>query len=64
MLAGWHICLEVLDRVDVLERLLASTPIGRIAGVEVMKFESWQRLNADYAEQFGIASLNWSSSKG
>ena len=46
--AGWHICL------DVLEHLLGGTPIGRIVGPEAMKFEGWQRLNAQYAEQFGI----------
>ncbi len=44
--AGWHICF------DVLERLLAGQPIGRIVGPEVMKFEGWQRLNAEYAKQF------------
>ena len=46
--AGWHICFDVLDR------LLAGQPIGRIAGAEVMKFGGWQRLNAEYARQFGV----------
>jgi uncharacterized protein YndB with AHSA1/START domain len=46
--AGWHICLDVLDR------LLAGAPIGRIVGGEAMKFGGWQRLNAEYAEQFGV----------
>jgi Activator of Hsp90 ATPase homolog 1-like protein len=46
--AGWHICF------DVLERLLAGEPIGRIAGAEAMKFDGWQRLTAEYARQFGI----------
>ena len=46
--AGWHICLDVLDHA------LGGTPIGRIVGVEAMKFEGWQRLNAEYAAQFGI----------
>jgi len=46
--AGWHICF------DVLERLLGGEPIGRIVGVEVMKFDGWQRLTAEYAKQFGI----------
>jgi uncharacterized protein YndB with AHSA1/START domain len=45
--AGWHVCFDVLDR------LLSGAPIGRIAGVEVMKFGGWQRLNAEYAKQFG-----------
>jgi len=45
--AGWHICF------DVLERLLAGRPIGRIVGPEAMKF-GWPRLNAEYANQFGI----------
>jgi uncharacterized protein YndB with AHSA1/START domain len=46
--AGWHICFDVLDR------LLGGNPIGRIVGPEAMNFEGWQRLNADYAQQFGI----------
>jgi len=51
--AGWHICF------DVLERLLAGQPIGRIVGAEAMKFSGWQRLNAEYAKQFGIEQPNW-----
>lgn len=50
--AGWQICL------DVLERLLADEPIGRIVGGEAMKF-GWPRLNAEYAQQFGIESPSW-----
>jgi uncharacterized protein YndB with AHSA1/START domain len=46
--AGWHICF------DVLERLLVGEPIGRILGADAMKFSGWQRLNAEYAKQFGI----------
>ena len=30
------------------------TPIGRIVGPDAMKFGGWQRLNAEYAKQFGI----------
>lgn len=45
--AGWHICF------DVLERLLAGQPIGRIVGGDAMKF-GWQRLNAEHAKQFGV----------
>jgi len=45
--AGWHICLDVLDH------LLGGTPIGRIVGPEAMSFDGWQRLNAEYARQFG-----------
>src|SRR5262249_51115401 len=45
--AGWHICF------DVLERLLADQPIGRIVGPSAMQFGGWQRLNAEYAKQFG-----------
>ena len=51
--AGWHICF------DVLERLLAAEPIGRIVGAEAMKFGGWQGLNAEYAKQFGIETPNW-----
>jgi uncharacterized protein YndB with AHSA1/START domain len=51
--AGWHICLDVLDR------LLSGTPIGRMVGAEAMKFGGWQRLNAEYAKQFNIETPNW-----
>ena len=50
--ASWHICLDTLDF------LLRGTPIGRIVGSEAMKYEGWQRLNAEYAEQFGIETPN------
>jgi uncharacterized protein YndB with AHSA1/START domain len=50
--AGWHICFDVLDR------LLADQPIGRIVAGEAMKF-GWPRLNAAYAKQFGIEAPNW-----
>ena len=53
--AGWHICFDVLDL------LLSGDPIGRIAGPETMKFGGWQRLNAEYAKQFGMESPNWPS---
>jgi uncharacterized protein YndB with AHSA1/START domain len=51
--AGWHICFDVLDR------LLDGQPIGRMVGPETMKFEGWQRLNAEYAKQFGVELPNW-----
>jgi len=51
--AGWHICFDVLDR------LLAGEPIGPIVGGEAMKFDGWQRLNAEYAKQFGIETPGW-----
>jgi uncharacterized protein YndB with AHSA1/START domain len=51
--AGWHICFDVLDR------LLSGTPIGRIVGPEAMKFGGWQRLNAEYAKQFGVKAPGW-----
>jgi uncharacterized protein YndB with AHSA1/START domain len=53
--AGWHICF------DVLERLLAGQPIGRIVGPEAMRFGGWQRLNAEYARQFGVEPPGWAS---
>jgi uncharacterized protein YndB with AHSA1/START domain len=48
--AGWHICFDVLDH------LLSETPMGRMAGPETMKFDGWQRLNAEYAKQFASGS--------
>ena len=52
--AGWHVCFDVLDH------LLGGTPIGRIVGPEAMKF-GWQRLNAEYAKQFGLETPGWSN---
>lgn len=43
--AGWHICIDVLDR------LLIGEPIGRIVGPEAMKF-GWPRLKQEYEAQF------------
>ncbi|HEX4404449.1 MAG TPA: SRPBCC family protein [Polyangia bacterium] len=51
--AGWHICLDVLDR------FLADRPIGRTVGPDAMKFEGWQRLHAEYAQQFGVELPSW-----
>ena len=47
-----HICFDVLDH------LLSGTPIGRIVGPEAMKFGGWQRLNAEYAQPFGVEAPN------
>jgi uncharacterized protein YndB with AHSA1/START domain len=49
--AGWHISFDVLDR------LLAGEPIGRMAG-DTMRDHGWARLVAEYAKQFGAESPN------
>ena len=51
--AGWHICFDVLDH------LLSGNPLGRMVGPDAMKFGGWQRLHAEYAQQFGIEIVNW-----
>jgi uncharacterized protein YndB with AHSA1/START domain len=51
--AGWHICFDVLDRH------LAGNPIGRIVAGDALKFGGWQRLNAEYAKQFGVEAPGW-----
>jgi len=51
--AGWHVCLDVLDS------LLDGSPIGRIVGGDAMKVDGWQRLNAEYAKQFGVEAPAW-----
>ena len=51
--AGWHICLDVLDH------LLSGSHIGRIVGADAMKFGGWQKLNAEYAKQFGVEAPSW-----
>ena len=48
--AGWHICLDVMDH------LLGGDPIGRIVGADALKFGGWQKLNAEYARQFAVAT--------
>lgn len=47
--AGWHVCFDVLDHH------LADEPIGRIVALDAMKFDGWQRLNAEYTRQFADA---------
>jgi uncharacterized protein YndB with AHSA1/START domain len=56
--AGWHISFDVLDH------LLSGTPIRRIAGGDATKFDGWQRLNAEYAEQFGTKAPKWPPQAG
>ncbi len=51
--AGWHLCFDVLDR------LLAGQPIGRIVGADAMQFDGWQRLTGEYAKQLGVESPSW-----
>ena len=51
--AGWHISFDVLDR------LLAGQPFGRLAGGDATKMSAWQRLVAEYGEQFGVKPPNW-----
>ncbi|MEP6833673.1 MAG: SRPBCC domain-containing protein [Gemmatimonas sp.] len=53
--AGWHICLDVLDH------LLGETPIGRRVGPELMQFEGWQRLFAEYSKEFGVEPPSWNA---
>jgi hypothetical protein len=51
--AGWHICFDVLDR------FLAGEPIGRMAGAAATHLDSWRRLTAEYAKQFGVETSSW-----
>jgi uncharacterized protein YndB with AHSA1/START domain len=46
--AGWHISFDVLDR------LLAGSPMGRIVRGHSMHAAAWQQLVAEYTRQFGI----------
>ncbi len=48
--AGWQICFDVMDHH------LSGTPIGRMVGPATMKFDGFQRLHAEYARQFGMAT--------
>jgi hypothetical protein len=51
--AGWQICFDVMDR------MLEGRPLGRMVGPEVMKFDGWQRLNAEYSKLFGVEVPKW-----
>jgi hypothetical protein len=51
--AGWHIAFDVLDR------LLSGSPMGRLAGSDVMKFSAWKQLTTEYAKQFGVDAPRW-----
>ena len=53
--AGWHICFDVLDRH------LAGSPLGRIVGAQALELGGWQRLNTEYAQQFGVEAPGWSA---
>ena len=50
--AGWHVCLDVLDR------FLSGSPIGRTVGPAAMNVSGWHRLHAEYAQQFGKETPN------
>jgi uncharacterized protein YndB with AHSA1/START domain len=54
--AGWHICLDVLDR------LLADQPLGRLVGPAAIKYGGWARLHGEYQQLFGVRTPNWSRS--
>ena len=42
---------------ETMDHSLSGIPLSRIVGPEAMKFEGWQRLNADYAKQFGSGPM-------
>jgi uncharacterized protein YndB with AHSA1/START domain len=51
--AGWHICLDVMDRA------LSATPLGRMVGPDAMKFGGWQKLHAEYQQLLGVETRDW-----
>ncbi len=51
--AGWHVC------VCVMEQLIDGDPVGRIVSEDALKFGDWQRLHAEYSQQFGVESPSW-----
>jgi len=51
--AGWHVCFDVLDR------LLAGQPIGRLAGPAAMQVNGWQQLLAEYSTKLGVEAPRW-----
>jgi len=51
--SGWHIALDVLDR------MLAGWPIGRLAGPEAMQVGDWNRLLGEYVTLLGVEPPRW-----
>ena len=51
--AGWHLCLDVLDRH------LGGAPLGRIAGPAAMQVKGWPELLAGYATLLGVDPPKW-----
>jgi uncharacterized protein YndB with AHSA1/START domain len=51
--SGWHICLDVLDR------MLEGNPIGRTVGPQAMQVPGWQRLLGEYSKLFGVEAPGW-----
>ena len=51
--AGWHICLDVLDKH------LAGSPIGRTVGPKAMQVPGWQDLLAGYSTLLGVEPPSW-----
>ena len=56
--AGWHLCLDVLDRA------LDGHPIGRTVGPDAMKVDGWQRLLGEYAALLGVEPPRWNPGAG
>jgi hypothetical protein len=52
-------CRRVAHLLSMFWIDFSADPIGRHVGPEAMKFGGWQRLNAEYAKQFGIETPNW-----
>ena len=50
-----------VTETTVVDRSLTGQPIGRIVGSDALKFGGWQRLNAEYANQFGVEAPTWSA---
>jgi uncharacterized protein YndB with AHSA1/START domain len=51
--AGWHLCIDVMDH------MLAGTPMGRIVANDAMQFDGWYQLHAGYQKLFGVESPRW-----
>jgi uncharacterized protein YndB with AHSA1/START domain len=51
--AGWHLCL------DVLEHELDGDPMGRIVGMDALKFDGWKELQKQYLKEFGGETPEW-----
>src|SRR5882757_9313629 len=62
--ASWQRALRPGTSVSMFWITFSAVPDRPHRRPEAMKFPGWQRLNAEYAQQFGVAPLDWQPKGG